>query len=534
MNEQELKKLIKEVASDIFMEHAHQINKQAVIVDNKDPDKKNRMKIRVSGVHASDLPEDQLPWVQVSPQLGANQGQGLKDILQIGQFIEVRPLTSGLSEWLITAGSSIVRQELGQDGSRDEDGQPYSSVKNKKLEKETIPKLASTEVQKLMDTVYGIIKQKLTFEGNNPEQADPPLPNETSPLGYRLYSKEADKRDILCYVSSEKNLGSLNEYFYFYDENDENIPPRSSIKASPDNTILELIDYENVNGWDSNGNKVYPHLNNWNLIIPPNISSGGSNTFKDYTIKYKVTDKNNNNISSTNEIKFRVAGIEYNQPSVTTINMSNLLVTTRDNGDKIFLTSNEHTNNGVVIASTPEYNAKEYDPEDEAGVTELKEISQYPNDIAITIDGSDDNAYYSIKHPTGSRLDFLHDGRAIIKSNQSMEIFADKNLLMNIGNMQELSAKTRINIKTPKLYIECDSIDIIADTINIKGDLNIVGDITMDGNIELYGDINQTGNQLIYGSVNIVNGDCIADGISLKNHKHMEQGDGAPTSPSIP
>lgn len=33
------------------------------------------------------------------------------------------------------------------------------------------------------------------------------------------------------------------------------------------------------------------------------------------------------------------------------------------------------------------------------------------------------------------------------------------------------------------------------------------------------------------GNVKVNGGDVIADGISLKNHKHLEQGDGNPTSP---
>ena len=36
------------------------------------------------------------------------------------------------------------------------------------------------------------------------------------------------------------------------------------------------------------------------------------------------------------------------------------------------------------------------------------------------------------------------------------------------------------------------------------------------------------------GNVNVNGGDVIADGISLKNHHHLEQGDGNPTSPSKP
>lgn len=38
--------------------------------------------------------------------------------------------------------------------------------------------------------------------------------------------------------------------------------------------------------------------------------------------------------------------------------------------------------------------------------------------------------------------------------------------------------------------------------------------------------------QVNNGNVNVSGGDVIADGISLKNHHHIEQGDGKPTSPS--
>jgi hypothetical protein len=157
-----MKDMVKKAATEAFRESAKDLIKQAVIVDNKDPEKKGRVKIRVAGVHPSDLPEDQLPWVQLSPKLGSNQGQGDKDILQIGQFAEVKALTSGMSEWMVTSGSSIVREELNQlTKFIDEDGIPFSNVVNDILEGEFIPKLASKIEDKIKDTVYGIIDEKL-------------------------------------------------------------------------------------------------------------------------------------------------------------------------------------------------------------------------------------------------------------------------------------------------------------------------------------------------------------------------------------
>jgi phage baseplate assembly protein gpV len=519
---------------------------QAVIVDNKDPDKKNRVKIRVAGVHPSDLPEDQLPWTQVSPDLGSNQGQGSKKVLQKGQFCTVKPLNIAQSEWIVTGGSAVVREELnqkssssGSSGKQDvtaDDKQPFSNVENKKLEKETIPKMASADINVLKTAVYGVLISKLLKTGDifntDPNPAPPPsVPSPELPPLLKLRAKRVDftKFEDTVFSPFEKNLGSFTEFFYFY-----NTDPETVIRpCTLDNVNLELLNAEEIVGYDKDGNKAHPRLENGDLIIPPNIPYGENSTdHKLYVLKYKVTDKESEINTAENEIHFIVAGIDYTDESTSTqtVSVSAEEIIETFGG---LIVQNTTTSNNVKVASTPDYAYSEFPPEDENGETEHKDVTQYPNGIAISIDGSDDNAYVSFKHPTGTRLDMFNDGRAILKSSTSMQLQQGQNLLVNTGNTVEMKVGSRINLKTPKLYIECDSIDIVANEINIKGDINIVGDINMQGNITLFGNITQTGNQQINGSVNVSGGDVVADGISLKNHTHREQGDGAPTSPPL-
>ena len=385
-----------------------------------------------------------------------------------------------------------------------------------------------------MDTVYGIIQAKLISMGSNPELGDPPFPDEIPGTGVelRIFSNPVDLTSQIAYITSEKDLGQFKDKFYYYNTNKDSVPPEVAKVCSPTDTDLELTSYEHVYGWNTDGEKVYPKLDNWNLIIPPNVYHGEtSDSYKDYTIKYKATNKENTNDYSENEIIFRVAGPDF-------VN-SSLGIESLESVPNIFSTNQEETSNGVKVAETPEYNFKEYPPEDEKGVSEKKKVYQYPNGLAISIDGTEEddeggrNAYYGIKHPTGTRLEMFEDGRAVLKSNDSMQFVQGKNLLVNTGNTMEMKVGSRINLKVPKLYIECDSIEIVCPEIKIKGDIDIVGDINMEGDITLFGNITQEGNQNITGSVTVSNGDVVADGISLKQHKHMEQGDGAPTSPPM-
>lgn len=61
--------------------------------------------------------------------------------------------------------------------------------------------------------------------------------------------------------------------------------------------------------------------------------------------------------------------------------------------------------------------------------------------------------------------------------------------------------------------------------------------ITLDGNVVVTGSLSQGaggGANATFGGSITAQGDVVGEGISLKNHVHTEQGDGAPTSPPIP
>ncbi len=509
----DLKKLIKEISEDVYFQNQKDATRQAVIVDTKDPEKKGRVKIRVSGVHSSELPEDQLPWVQVAPLLGSNQGIGNKLSLQKGQFAEVKALTSGLSEWIVTNGSSIVRKELNSESNKDEDGQPFSSIINDVLEMETLPKIVSTDLSKLQNTVYGLIMAKLLSEGYG--DSDPDFPEFEF---LKITSKPIDLTDKHAYYHKENNLGNLNKWYYYYNEN-PNIVVKNSNKL---NTAIELLNAEEIKGYELDGSISHPRIENNELIIPPNIYYGESqSSYKDYELKYKVTDKENVGNTSENKITIRIAGLDY-KPELKQ--------------EVIKETTPEIQKSKVKQpkpAETVDYAYDEYPPESEKGETEKKNAIQLPNGISIEWDGTEDNddsgrnAMVSIKHPEGSRIDMFDDGRMIVKSADSTQFQQEKNLLINTGNVCTLSAKNYIQIKVPKLYIEGENIDIDAEIINYScNELNITcNDMNIKGDLNITGNINQEGNQQVYGNINVTGGDVVADGVSLKNHTHSQQKD---------
>ena len=165
----------------------------AKIIDADDPDKKNRFKIRVAGVHPSMLPEDELPWVFTKQEMGGNSGIGKKEALEEGQNVEVQPLDIANTDWVIVSGSIVHAKDAGEQKesmSADEpmdsmksgiakilpDGfggaagatnpdtaerKAWSPVNNPRLSPEFIPKLASTIMEKLEQTVYDTINNNL-------------------------------------------------------------------------------------------------------------------------------------------------------------------------------------------------------------------------------------------------------------------------------------------------------------------------------------------------------------------------------------
>ena len=134
----------------------------AVVIDNKDPEGRNRVKIHVQGHHPTELPEDQLPWCLVQPKMGSNSGKGQKETLTIGQFCKVQPLDKAETEFKVTGGSNAFRNP------ENKKGKPYSVIENSELFDVPIPDLASLDPAKLARTIFVPLMEKLTKRISKP------------------------------------------------------------------------------------------------------------------------------------------------------------------------------------------------------------------------------------------------------------------------------------------------------------------------------------------------------------------------------
>ena len=93
---------------------------------------------------------------------------------------------------------------------------------------------------------------------------------------------------------------------------------------------------------------------------------------------------------------------------------------------------------------------------------------------------------------------------------------------------QSSGALVVTGIKTAAITA-ANQINIDCPTVNIKGNVNIMGAITTADNGGAKGNISISGNVEVKGTVT-AKGDVKAGTISLQNHTHQEQGDGNLTS----
>lgn len=98
--------------------------------------------------------------------------------------------------------------------------------------------------------------------------------------------------------------------------------------------------------------------------------------------------------------------------------------------------------------------------------------------------------------------DFIHPSGNYIKISQDTTI----DIFQNSGNRIRMNPDGTVDIITTTLNIQ-------AATTNMSGDLNVAGAIHAGGNI--------------------TTPDCLSSGKSGATHQHLEQGDGAPTSPPL-
>lgn len=64
---------------------------RGIVVDNKDPDKNFKVKVRIKGLHNDSVSADNLVWSEVisSTTFGLNQGVGISSVLQVGTWVWV-------------------------------------------------------------------------------------------------------------------------------------------------------------------------------------------------------------------------------------------------------------------------------------------------------------------------------------------------------------------------------------------------------------------------------------------------------------
>jgi phage baseplate assembly protein V len=125
---------------------------------------------------------------------------------------------------------------------------------------------------------------------------------------------------------------------------------------------------------------------------------------------------------------------------------------------------------------------------------------------------ADDNAPPSNKPTTHMRL--FPDAARIEYDHDSHELVVD----LPDGATVLLSSPGSVTIKTATATIEADSATVKADTITLDASsTHCTGDLSVDGGIDAQGTVH-------------AGGDVLAGSTSLKNHIHMEQGDGKPVS----
>jgi phage baseplate assembly protein gpV len=103
-------------------------------------------------------------------------------------------------------------------------------------------------------------------------------------------------------------------------------------------------------------------------------------------------------------------------------------------------------------------------------------------------------------------------------------------------------------LKTDKFTMEIDDASdlttITINTVNVNANMNVVGNVTVDGTLDVTGDVTTDSNLMVKGGATVgggvvagggisAGGDITSPTVSMNSHKHLEQGDGKPTTPPI-
>jgi hypothetical protein len=486
-------------------EYYKQIRRNAIVVSTQDPENEGRVQVKIPEINSVNTTPEECPWVPLSVEMSSG-GVGKKECLLVGQWVTVEDTSGGMDiSHEIVSGSKIKDKTLKKDNKYDykktassspepvkkqdlntEDTKPYNwNVKvSEALSKSIFPKIFSKDLALLKNTIFKLVEQKLLklSMGSGSAPAEPEQKIDIPPV--------IDKSNDPNYYVSHfgKNLGKFTDEFYFIDvvdENDENNVQGHKTPLNQTNADMELLS-TTPTGYDADGNPVPIQLNGWDLIVPPNVE--GSDTGVLYEVQYKITSKEDNK-SEIGTIKFRVFD---NVPDVS--NVSNVPET------------NIETKGAEAQSSyTPALNLDELKSPHDKGSAELKHGRQFSNGIVTFQDASPDNAAIGVNHPSGARQEIQHDGSCIYKSIGEQQIISESNTTIYSKEQIDIGSSSYVNVKGKKVFTECKS-HVHHGTLVIIGDLTVYGKIYCTGTVKAEDFITH-------------------DGISLKNHKHKENGD---------
>lgn len=140
-------------------------------------------------------------------------------------------------------------------------------------------------------------------------------------------------------------------------------------------------------------------------------------------------------------------------------------------------------------------------------------------------------ALYSVSHPEPEQTPDRHtvryaNGDTVVHDRVagSWRVKCAGPVTVEAGGTVTVVAAGAVTVKAPSVTLDTPQTTCTG-KLNVKGLLTYQGGMTGSGGA---GGAAAT----IQGAVQIQSGDVTADGISLKQHTHTEQGDGAPTSPA--
>lgn len=153
-------------------------------------------------------------------------------------------------------------------------------------------------------------------------------------------------------------------------------------------------------------------------------------------------------------------------------------------------------------------------------------IFTFQDDIGNYVQINSKDVRIDIKNADGSWIDM---NRRVINmyAPEDINLRADNNINVSAGNSINSDAGSSINDVTSEITTQADNTTNTVPTTSFSGHVAIAGGMSVSGGS---GGASAT----VQGSLALTGGDITADEISLKNHGHVEQGDGNRTGNAVP